>query len=253
MGAVWGWGRSRLCEDRHGDEILRHELTELRTTVAVVGGDLFDQHDANLVVGFSDTFDVTTDDDFVISRASLQGQLAERLFAGSARDLDRELRRGLRTVTPVASESVRDKPRGKRVRYPIGTVVAIPLNGRRIFATAYSCLGNDLVARSTPEDLRDSLDRVWEAVARYGMLKPVAVPLVGSGLARLIQLDRGQLLALIIESFVSAGRRFPAMTPELRIVLLPEELKRTDLSEAQHLLSGLTQAADRIPDRRDGD
>jgi len=242
--------RSQLRDDRHGDEIVRHELPHLRTAVTIVGGDLFDHHDANLVVGFSDTFDVTTDDDLVISRTSLQGQLTERLFAGSARDLDREIRRGLRTVTPVAVENIRDKPRGKRIRYPIGTVVAIPLSGRRIFATAYSRLGNDLVAQSAPEDLRHSLDQVWEAVSRYGMLKPVAVPLVGSGLARLIRLDRGQLLALIVESFIDAGRRFPAMTPELRIVLLPAELKRTNLSEAQHLLSGLTQAADRVPDRR---
>ncbi|MEY9886547.1 DNA-binding SARP family transcriptional activator [Catenulispora sp. MAP5-51] len=243
--------RSRLRDDRNGDVIVRHELPHLRTAVAVVGGDLFEQHDANLVIGFSDTFDVTVDDDFVISRTSLQGQLAERLFAGSVRDLDRALRRGLRTVKPVGVESVRDKPRGKRVRYPLGTVVAIPLDGRRIFATAYSCLGNDLVARSEPEDLRQSLERVWEAVSRYGMRKPVAVPLVGSGLARLVGLDRGQLLALIVESFVEAGRRLPAMTPELRIVLLPAELRRTDLSEAQHLLSGLTQAADHVQDRRD--
>lgn len=243
--------RDRLREDRNGEEILRHELPGLRTAVAIVGGDLFDQHDANLVIGFSDTFDVATDDDFVISRTSLQGQLAERLFAGSARDLDRELRRGLRTVDPVSIERARDKPRGKRVRYPIGTVVAIPLDGRRVFATAYSCLGNDLVARSAPEDLRRSLDRVWEAASRYGMLKPLAVPLVGSGLARLVRLDRGQLLALIVESFVDASRRLPAMTPELRIVLLPAELKKTDLTEAQRVLSGLTQAADHVPDVRD--
>ncbi|MFL6115481.1 MAG: macro domain-containing protein, partial [Catenulispora sp.] len=167
--------------DRHGDEIVRHELPRLHTAVTIVRGDLFDQDDANLVVGFSDTFDVTTDDDFVISRSSTQGQLAERLFGGSAESLNRELKRGLGAIAPVAVESPRDKPRGKRVRYPIGTVVPIPLDGRRVFATAYSRLGNDLVARSTPADLRHSLDRLWEAVARYGMVKPVAVPLVGSG------------------------------------------------------------------------
>lgn len=243
--------RSQL-RDRHGDEIVRHELPHLHTAVTIVRGDLFDQfaeHDANLVVGFSDTFDVATDDDFVISRSSTQGQLAERLFGGSAADLDRELRRGLRAITPVAVESSRDKPRGKRVRYPVGTVVPIPLDGRRIFATAYSRLGNDLVARSTPEDLRHSLDRLWEAVARYGMVKPVAVPLVGSGLARLTPLDRGQLLALIVESFLTACGRLSAVTPELRIVLLPGAVDKTDLTEAESLLTDPSRLADRPADR----
>ena len=232
--------RSRLRDRRRGDALIRHELRHLHTAVTVVGGDLFDQHDANLVIGFSDTFDVATDDDFVISRESLQGQLAERLFHGSVDDLDRALRRGLRGVTPVAVESPRDKPRDKRVRYPVGTVVPIPFDGRRVFATAYSRLGNDLVARSRPADLRHSLERLWEAVARYGMLKPVAVPLVGSGLARLVPPDRGRLLTLIIESFLEASGRFSAMTPELRIVLRPAEVDKTDLGGAQQLLSELT-------------
>ncbi|MBW8806476.1 MAG: bacterial transcriptional activator domain-containing protein [Catenulisporales bacterium] len=240
--------RSQL-RDRHGDEIVRHELPDLHTAVTIVRGDLFDQDDANLVVGFSDTFDVTTDDDFVISRSSTQGQLAERLFGGSAAVLNRELKRGLRTITPVAVESARDKPRGKRVRYPIGTVVPIPLDGRRVFATAYSRLGNDLVARSTPAELRHSLDRLWEAVARYGMVKPVAVPLVGSGLARLTPLDRGQLLALIVESFLAACGRLSAMTPELRIVLLPAAVDKTDLTEAENLLADPSRPANRPAER----
>ena len=228
----------RRVRNRHGDVVLRHDLPNLHTSLTIVRGDLFDQDDANLVVGFSDTFDIATGEDVIISRSSIQGQLVERLFDGEAKTLDRELKRVLRTVAPTAVEPVQDKPRGKRVRYPIGTVVPIPHGGRRIFATAYSRLGNDLVARSDPTILRFSLDRLWASIDRYGMLKPVAIPLVGSGLARVVQLDREQLVATIIESFIEACDRLSTVTPELRVVLQPQGLERTDLVAIERQLAG---------------
>ncbi|MCX3059788.1 macro domain-containing protein [Streptomyces beihaiensis] len=220
---------------RHGDELLRHRvpLPGRRAEVVLIRGDLFDQVDANLVVGFSDTFDTENSEDLVISRESVQSQLVDRVFAGRRRLLDGKLRAGLRTVKAVGTENVRSKPLGRRVRYPVGTTVMLPVDGRRVFATAYSRLGNDLVARSNCEDLRRSLDNVWAAVAVHGLFKPVAVPLIGSGLARITDLDRGQLVALIVDSFIDACREHPALAPELRIVVRPQELARTDLTPVE--------------------
>ncbi|MER6024734.1 macro domain-containing protein [Streptomyces sp. NPDC001851] len=225
---------ARLRE-RHGDELLRHTLRGLRVDVVVLRGDLFEQEDANLVVGFCDTFD-TFPDDVVISRESVQGQLVDRLFEGRYRLLDDRLRRGLKGFTPLATESVRAKRRGRRTRFPIGTAVAVPAGRRKVFALAYSRLGNDLRARSAPADLRLSLDCLWPAVARHGLFKPVAIPLIGAGLSRIVQLDRTQLLLLIVETFTRSLRQDPAVSPELRIVIRADELERTDLSAVEAFL-----------------
>jgi hypothetical protein len=220
---------------RHGAELLRHAvpLPGRRVDVVLVQGDLFAQADANLVVGFTDTFDTDTGQDVVISRGSVQGQLVERVFAGQRRQLDEKLRAGLRTVAAVGTESARAKTRGRRVRYPVGTTVALPVDGRRVFATAYSRIGNDLVAHSGRDDLRISLDSLWDSVAVHGQFRPLAVPLLGSGLARVTDLDRGQLAALIVDSFIAACRRHTALTPELRIVIRPEDLAGTDLTPVE--------------------
>jgi len=215
---------------QQGDRLLHREFPGLHTSVTIIRGDLFEQHDANLVIGFTDTFDVDTRQDLVISRASAQGQLVERLYGGDVVALDRELRRGLQSVTAVSRETSRTKPRGKRIRYPLGTVVAIPLNGRRIFATAYSRLGNDLVARAQPADLAAALDRVWESVALFGQLAPVAIPLIGSGLSRVTELAPEELIAMIIESFLRGCRQYRTVTPHLRIVLREADLERTDMT-----------------------
>jgi DNA-binding SARP family transcriptional activator len=230
--------RGRLRQ-QHGDQLLHREFTELRTSVAIIRGDLFDQHDANLVVGFTDTFDVDMRQDLVISRASTQGQLVERLYGGDVVALNRELRRGLQSVTAVSQETSRTKPRGKRIRYPLGTVVAIPLNGRRIFATAYSRLGNDLVARAQPADLEAALDRVWESVALFGQLAPVAVPLMGSGLSRITELGPEELISMIVESFLRGCQKHRTVTPRLRIVLRPADLERTDMTRVAKEISGV--------------
>ncbi|MFB6553636.1 macro domain-containing protein [Streptomyces sp. NPDC056405] len=220
--------RARLRE-RHGQELLRQPFPGAGDLV-VVRGDLFDQEDANLVVGFTDTFDTATERDLVISRESVQGQLVERLFGGERKLLDDRLQAGLKAFTPLRTERPQDKPRGRRVRYPLGTAVPLTVDGRRVFAVAYSRLGNDLVARSAPAELRASLDALWPAVARFGMYKPVAIPLIGSGLARVVELDRTQLLLMIVESFTAHCRREPTTAPELRIVIRPADLERTDLS-----------------------
>lgn len=236
---------ARLRE-RHGDELLRHTLRGLRVDVVVVRGDLFDQEDANLVVGFSDTFDTSTDD-IVISRESVQGQLVDRLFEGRHRLLDDQLRLGLREVTPLATESVRAKPRGRRTRYPIGTAVPVPVGKRRVFALAYSRLGNDLRARSAPAELRLSLERLWPSVARHGLFRPVAIPLIGAGLSRLVELDHTQLLSLIVETFTESLRQDPAVCPELRIVVRDEELERTDLSAVEAFLRDADERGPVLP------
>jgi hypothetical protein len=224
---------------RHGDEILRREFPGLRTTLVIRRGDLFDQDDANLVVGFGDTFDTSTERDIVISRESVQGQLLHRIYGGDVKSLDHELRRGLRMVTPIGTETQQAKPKGKRTRYAIGTVVPIMLDGRRIFAVAYARQGNDLVTRSTADDLRVSLERLWTSIAVHGLLKPVAIALVGSGLARITELNREQLLIMIIESFLQGCREESTVTVELRISILPRDLRTIRMSEIERFLDSL--------------
>ncbi|MFR9795180.1 macro domain-containing protein [Streptomyces sp. MS06] len=227
----------RRVRARHGDEVLRREFTGIHTRLVVKAGDLFDQHDANMAVGFCDTFDTATENDVVISRDSVQGQLLDRIYAGDRGLLDRALRKGLQRVEPSGTELVRDKPKGKRIRYPIGTVVPLPLSGRRVFAFAHCRQGNDLVTRSDPDDLRLSLERLWADVAVHGLRKPTAIPVVGSGLAR-VELESEQLMILIIDTFLASSRT-ERHTPELRIVVRPGDLNSIRVSEVARFVEAL--------------
>ncbi|MDG4765909.1 DUF6430 domain-containing protein [Solwaraspora sp. WMMD406] len=221
-------GALREVADQQPRSILRHDVGSPRVRLTVLTGDLFAQDDAHLVVGFTDTFDTATSQDVVINSGSVQGQLLHRRYGGDRGLLDRELRTALQHAPKAGGETRATKRRGKLTRYPIGTVAVLNQDGRRIFAIAYSQMGNDLIARSTPDDLRRSLDRLWSAVGRHGQLGVVAMPLIGTGLARIDSMSRGDLLTTIARSFVAHSRR-EFVTPELRIVLRPGDVGQIDL------------------------
>ena len=153
--------------------------------------------------------------------------------------LDRALNQALAAVRPVVVESARDKPRGKRRRYAMGTVATLPLDGRRVFGLVLCRQDRDLVTRSSAGELEHALEQLWESVRKQGLLRPVAMPLVGSGLAR-VALSREQLLIMIIGTFLrgcAAGRS----APELRIVLPPADLRQTRISDVAHFVEALDQ------------
>lgn len=202
--------------------VFREDFPDPGVAVVVMCGDLFAQEDANLVVGFCDTFDTDTDRSIVISRESAQGALLHQLYGGDRGRLDRDLKAALSHAPRVAMESRSAKRLGKLTRYPLGTVATLHQADRRIFGVAYSRMGNNLVAQSSLATLRSSLESLWNAAYLYGQLKPLALPLIGSGLSRVRDATHDDLLAMIVGSFI-ANSRERYFCPELRIIV-PESM-----------------------------
>lgn len=188
--------------------------------VVFVQGDLFEQ-EADLVVGFSDTFDTATDGSLVISPSSLQGQLVERIYQGDVEALDADLDRALAAVNVESLESRSAKQHGKLVRYPVGTVAVLERDRRRVFAVAFSRMDNTLTAQSTEAFLHLSLGNLWVAVRRRETDRTVAMPVLGAGLSRL-ELERETLVNMTLASFREHARR-ASVCRELRIVVHPSD------------------------------
>jgi hypothetical protein len=233
LGACITWGLARAWPRRHIQRVFRHP----DITVTILTGDLFAEQ-AHLVVGFTDTFDTSVAGDWVISQSSIQGQFVMRRYGGDHRRLDRELSSALAGCSPVRVESRQDKPKGKLTRYPIGTVAVLGDNRQLVFGVAYSRMGNDLVARSSVDDIWLSLSRLWDAVFQHAHREPVAIALVGSGLARIDFLDRESMLKVILLSFVARSRA-SAVSRELRVVIRPADVEKLNMLEVAAFLRTL--------------
>ncbi|WP_426502657.1 macro domain-containing protein [Dactylosporangium sp. McL0621] len=197
-------------------------------TIRMLVGDLFTQVDADLVIGFTDTFDTSVTGDRIIAGGSVQGQFLVREYGGDKARLDADLDLALAPVPVAAVEQRSAKRLGKLSRYPLGTVAVLGQPGRLRYLAAYSRMGNDLVPRSSVGGLWHSLAQLWDAVYEHGQRRPVAMPVVGSGLARIDQLGPEALAHLILLSFVARSRETP-ICRELRIVVHPSDAARFDL------------------------
>jgi transcriptional regulator with XRE-family HTH domain len=216
---------------------LYRELRSPDVTISILAGDLLDQK-THLAVGFSDTFDTSIEDDRIIHSSSLQGQLLKRLFDGDQDRLDEQLATALAAFSPVTIEARSDKPYGKLARYPLGTTAVLGEPRRLIFATAYGHMGNDLVTRAPLEGLWFCFNQLWEAVYRYGQRGALSIPIMGAGLARVDFLDRGNLLRLILLSFVAYSRR-QLICHELQIIITYGEARRIDVASLSEFLRSL--------------
>jgi hypothetical protein len=206
-------------------------------SVIVKVGDLFTEQ-SDLIIGFTDVFDTSLDGGDIISARSVQAQLLQRVFRGDASVLDAALEAALSGSPMYGSESEVSKPKGKRDRYPIGTVAAIDNGPFRYYCVAYSRMSNDLVAQSSVDYLWQSLGNVWTAIASRGHLEPVAIPILGSDLARVGSLGHESLIKMIVLAFVARSRA-SLVSRRLTVVVHPSDVDKVNLSEVQAFLGSL--------------
>ena len=74
----------------------------------------------------------------------------------------------------------------------------------------------------------------------HGLLRPVAIPLVGSGLARVTDLSHEQLMIMIVETFLTSCRD-ERCAAELRIVIRPSDAERMRMPEVARFVETLDE------------
>jgi hypothetical protein len=99
-------------------------------------------------------------------------------------------------------------------------------------------MGNDLIARSSVDDLWLSLSALWESVFEEAQHGTIAMPLIGSGLARVDLLERQNLLRIILLSFLARSRK-AVVCRELRVIIWPGDRHLIDMLEAEIFLRTL--------------
>jgi len=111
-------------------------------------GDLL-KEDGAKVISINTTFDTDIDTE-IIAKDSLQGQFT-RKFYSSFQDFDIDLEQQLINEN---YEEITSKKRGKKKRYPIGTVVQVKPNNQLFYLVAIADLNDQGVAQSSFENIK---------------------------------------------------------------------------------------------------
>ena len=96
-------------------------------------------------------------------------------------------------------------------------------------------MGNNLKAQSDVKRLSTSLEMLWEEIRLKGQRDKVAMAVLGSDLARIINTSHSDLIKLIVSSFILASREQP-ITQELVIVIHQSNLEKVNMNELDDFL-----------------
>ena len=176
---------------------------------------------AAFVIPYNRTFDTSLEDG-IISLTSTQGQFTKLFFSDSRDELDRQICMSVDSTKGTALDS-NDKPYGKQIEFPVGTVAKVSSSGQIAYLVAIGSLNKYKSASASTEDILDTLPMTWEFIRTRGELGALCCPILGSGFSRAAA-TREDLTREIIKSFVSACRagRF---CEKLTIAIAPSDFK----------------------------
>ncbi len=196
-------------------------------------GNLFEQP-GNIAFGCSDCFD--TEPERVIGSKSLMAQIVNNSFGGDHTLLDSKISQSLKAQVHTGKPDP-NKTFGKSIRFAIGTVAVVPVRDRKVFMVAFSVTNDDKTTTTTKEDLWASLCHLWTAVRQHGFLEPIAVPVLGAGLAR-FPASRTSLIQLLLLSYAIATRE-ALVSRKLTLVISENSYHPEEITEAVELLNTL--------------
>lgn len=156
-------------------------------------GDLFDKNEVlhpdnrrNIVIPVNRCFDTIIDNQ-VISEKTLHGKAFKELYSRKIYTKESLNIKIKQLLSGQEYESLQEgeKPAGNRERYPVGTVVDLPVTRREHYLLwALSTFDNKLNAHTSMQDFSLAVQKLIEACNTKSEGFPVVMPLVGTGLSR---------------------------------------------------------------------
>lgn len=189
----------------------------------VLIGDLLESPAPNIVISCNTTFD-TDIASGLINPDSLQGKFTNKFFAGNTAELDKQIIASLKGVNSVPFH----EGKGKKRRYPVGTVAKVTSHGKTFYLSAMAELNEEGTARSTPKMIDSALEELWQYIATKGELGNIAIALVGTGRGR-INLTRKKVAERIAQSFADASRD-KVFSNKLSIIVYPGDAERFNVN-----------------------
>ena len=196
-------------------------LPTTSTAITVRFDDFFSDRNAHLAVAVNDGFDGELGQ--TIAPHSLHGQFIQKFHSSNHRTFE--------AACDGMLEKSLGQPSGRRNRklsYPIGTTIALPLEGRKAFLFALAATdAQSLKARADIPMMWNALGQLWKCVRVHSNGRVVRLPLVGGGQSG-VGIEPHHLLRLIMLSILVATRE-AEISKRIEIVVHPDLFDKIDL------------------------
>ncbi len=233
-----GWwffalGLVSACFFSRPRKVSRFQLKDRDVTIEIRIANAF-EISGDLVVPTNTTFD--TDLDGRIPKAhSIQGEFTRRYYDSEVNHLDLDIDKELATEEYLFVEQT-ERKRGKNKQYPIGSVIQLKRKNHIFYLIANTHINDAGVAKTTIENLRESLAKLWYYISEKGAKGDIVIPLLGTGKARLGE-KREDIFLEIIRSFIASCSAGTYCDKLIVAIFPPDVLKhRIDLNYLKDFL-----------------
>ena len=198
-----------------------HRLEGQDISIEIQVGDIFNLHGA-FIISTNTAFDTDISDGSIPSE-SLQGQFTSK-YCDKVEHLERDITEAL-----IAEELVLngEKPERKQ-SYEIGKVIKVSPRGQLAYFVAIDELREYGGIESSLDNVREGLGSLWYYIGGQGTLKPLVVPVLGTGHSG-IPISREQMIIEIITSFIAACTE-KKFCEKLTIVISEADYRQHDVN-----------------------
>lgn len=181
---------------------ISRRFENLSTEINIEIGNLLDKK-GHIIMASSNYFDTKTS-----KTDSLKTQLINRYFNNAIDHLDQLIIKSLAEQGKTGSEvDIQEKPKGKRIKYEVGTVADIQLPSEidtKIFISVICevfYVGQTKSKKSDFRMLTKSLEETWSHIRSTNNNKDIYLPILGAGVTGL-SLSKSTLIQLISFSYL---------------------------------------------------
>ena len=199
-----------------------HQLAGRDIRIEVRIGDLLKMPGDHIITS-NTTFDTSPS---IIADNSIQGQFTKKVYDGNDQHLDTDIDEALSETTLA---ELNDSRRGKRKRYPIGTVVKVAAKGKTSYLLAAVHMnehGNCDPANF--DQVKTVLASLWGHIGQRGDRGRLVIGLIGTGRGRL-PTNRMEVAREIVQSFIAACSE-STFSDGLTVAIHPSDYRKNNMN-----------------------
>ena len=187
------------------------------------------------VIGANDFYD-TLVDDRIVARKTLHGQYIEQIRkAGKLKQLESTIEQDALLNKPEHCQCVPGRQAGRKVRYPLGSVVEF----ENYVLTAFTKFDEDNKAYLSAEEYVGFWMQFWKNIDEIYAGRTLNIPLMGAGITRFRdgKPSKQELLEVMLWTLKISGFHNTYSDGKVNIVIYRSDVKDIDFYHIQHNLS----------------
>lgn len=179
--------------------------------------------DGVIIIPVNEYFDTIVDDE-IISPNSLHGKFINKYYGNNKNELDLKIDESLRGVI---SETNKYRVKGKKRKYPLGTICKINSGSNIFYLVALTHFNENNRAYVSYVEYKKVVLDILEYIKEHSQGKKVSIPLIGDGRAALTSFTQEELLDNLCFNIKTTEGL--SVEGGLNIILFESENQRIDL------------------------